>query len=244
VFAEEEAALLVAAGASPPELEALVARRAAGEPLEHLLGWAEFCGLRVTVTAGVFVPRRRTGLLVREAVRAVRAREVVVDLCCGSGAVAAAVVASVPGVEMHASDVDPVATACAAVNLGDRGAVHTGDLYDALPDRLRRRVDLLVANAPYVPTEAIATMPPEARDHEPPVALDGGRDGLDVQRRIIAEARDWLSPRAHLLIETGRRQAAGTVAACLAAGLDARVVTDDDLDATVVVATPSVRLPE
>ena len=80
-------------------------------------------------------------------------------------------------------------------------------------------------------------MPPEARDHEPRVALDGGADGLDVQRRIIAEAPRWLSPGGHLLIETGRSQAAGTVAACAAAGLDARVVTDDDLDATAVVAT-------
>ncbi len=85
-------------------------------------------------------------------------------------------------------------------------------------------------------------MPPEARDHEPRVALDGGGDGLDVQRRIIAEAREWLSPTGRLLIETGRTQAAGTIAACEAAGLDARVVTDDDLDATAVVATPVRRL--
>ncbi len=167
---------------------------------------------------------------------------VVVDLCCGSGAVGTAILAEVPGIKVHAADVDPVATACAATNLGDRGQVHTGDLYAALPDHLRGRVDVLVANAPYVPTDAISTMPPEARDHEPRVALDGGGDGLDVQRRIIAEARDWLSPSGHLLIETGRSQAAGTVAACQAAGLDARVVADDELDATAVVATPVRRL--
>jgi len=161
---------------------------------------------------------------------------VVVDLCCGSGAVGTAIVSEVPGVEVHAADVDPVATACAAQNLGDRGQVHTGDLYDALPGDLRGRVDVLVANAPYVPTDAIATMPPEARDHEPRVALDGGGDGLDVQRRIIAEAREWLSPTGHLLIETGRSQAAGTVAACAAADLRAQVVTDEDLDATAVRA--------
>ena len=119
---------------------------------------------------------------------------VVVDLCCGSGAVGTAIVSEVPGVEVHAADVDPVATACAAQNLGDRGGSHTGDLYAALPDDLRGRVDVLVANAPYVPTDAIATMPPEARDHEPRVALDGGGDGLDVQRRIIAEARDVALP--------------------------------------------------
>jgi release factor glutamine methyltransferase len=236
-----------------------VTRRCAGVPLEHLLGWADFCGLRVAVFPGVFVPRRRSGLLVREAISIVRdekrlestgkgafrhglprQRPVVVDMCCGSGAVAAAVVAAVSelglDVDMHAADVDPVATACAATNLDDLGEVHTGDLYDALPDRLRGHIDVLVVNAPYVPTEAIATMPPEARDHEPRVALDGGGDGLDVQRRIIAEAPGWLSPGGRLVIETGRSQASGTVAACAAAGLRAHVVTDDDLAATAVVA--------
>ena len=104
--------------------------------------------------------------------------------------------AAVPGVEVHAADVDPVATACAATNLGDRGHVHTGDLYAALPDDLRGRVDVLVANAPYVPTDAIGTMPPEARDHEPRVALDGGGDGLDVQRRIIARPATGSPPAA------------------------------------------------
>ena len=137
---------------------------------------------------------------------------------------------------MHAADIDPVATACAQENLDERGQVHTGDLYDALPAGLRGRIDVLVANAPYVPTDAIAMMPPEARDHEPRVALDGGADGLDVQRRIIERAPEWLTPRGHLLIETSRRQAAGTVAACETAGLGARVVTDDELDATAVVA--------
>ena len=95
---------------------------------------------------------------------------------------------------------------------------------------------MLVANAPNVPTDEIAMMPPEARDHEPRVALDGGTDGLDVQRRIIEPACEWLSPGGHLLIETSRRQSAGTVAACETAGLVARVVTDDELDATAVVA--------
>ena len=113
-------------------------------------------------------------------------------------------------------------------------------LYDALPDHLRGRVDVLVANAPYVPTAAIATMPPEAREHEPLVALDGGPDGVGLHRRIAAGAPDWLAPGGHLLIETGRHQASLTVAACEAAGLTARVVTDDDLEATAVVATPSV----
>ena len=166
----------------------------------------------------------------------------VVDLCCGSGAVGAAIAhelsdaaADVYGADVYAADLDPVCVACARQNLGaDR--VFEGDLYAALPGALRGRVDVLVANAPYVPTHAIATMPPEARDHEPQVALDGGGDGLDVQRRIIAGAPEWLAPHGHLVIETSRSQAAGTVAACDGAGLAARVETDDDLDATAVVA--------
>ncbi|WP_299951704.1 putative protein N(5)-glutamine methyltransferase [uncultured Modestobacter sp.] len=235
VFAEEEAALLAeAASSSSAELADLVARRVAGEPLEQVLGWAEFCGLRFVVEPGVFVPRQRTRLLVREAAALAAPGDVVLDLCCGVGAVGTAVAVAVGSVELHAADVDPVAVRCARRNVP--GAVHCGDLYDALPDELRGRVDVLVVNAPYVPTEAIALMPPEARDHEARAALDGGPDGLDVQRRVAAGAPDWLAPGGALLIETSRQQADRTLALCTAAGLAARVVTDDDLAATVVVA--------
>ncbi len=261
VFAEDEADLLVAAAGDPEALASMVARRLAGEPVEAIVGWASFCGLRIVVAPGVFVPRRRTELLVREALSIVRDVSVVisadeprkghglsrvVELCCGTGAIGAAILDGLVssadevgtpagGLELHAADIDPRATACARKNLGGRGQVHTGDLYDALPADLRGRVDLLVANAPYVPTAEIAMMPPEARDHEPRVALDGGPDGLDVQRRIIEGAPEWLAPGGHLLIETSRHQAAGTVAACESAGLVAQVVLDDDLDATAVV---------
>jgi len=219
-----------------------------------VLGWAEFCGLRIQVGAGVFVPRARTGLLVDLAVTIVRHEKhrsgavagafrdgvspLVVDLCCGSGAVGAAV-AAVSEAEVYAADLDPICVACARQNLPPE-QVFEGDLYDALPTTLRGRVDVLVANAPYVPTDAIAMMPPEARDHEPRVALDGGEDGVDLHRRIAGGARDWLAPGGHLVIETSRHQAALTVAACEDAGLTARIVTDDDLEATTVVATPSV----
>jgi release factor glutamine methyltransferase len=236
VFAEDEAALLLAAAEDPARLDALVARRVAGEPLEHLLGWAEFCGLRVAVTPGVFVPRRRTEALVAEAVARARPEAVVVDLCCGSGAVGAAVSAAVPGVEMHAADVDPAAVACARTNL-PAARVHEGDLFDALPTELRGRVELLVANAPYVPTAAIGLMPPEAREHEPAVALDGGDDGLAVLRRIVHGAPDWLAPGGALLFETDTEQAADAAAALAAAGLDPLVVEDDDRSATVLIGT-------
>jgi release factor glutamine methyltransferase len=253
VFAEDEASLLLSAASDPATLAAMVERRVAGEPVETIVGWAAFCGLRIVVAPGVFVPRRRTELLVREAISVVqwKVAEIspdrqpfatglpIVELCCGTAAVATAIGAgmgeSAGWLDVHAADIDPRATECARENLGELGQVHTGDLYDALPVDLRGRVDVLVANAPYVPTDEIAMMPPEARDHEPRVALDGGPDGLDVQRRIIDGAPDWLAPGGHLLIETSRRQATETVAAFGAAGLRTRVVTDDDLDATAVV---------
>jgi release factor glutamine methyltransferase len=236
VFAEDEAGLLVAASGSPEELAELVDRRVAGLPLEQVLGWAEFCGLRIAIDPGVFVPRRRTEFLVAEAAALTRSGTVVVDLCCGSGAISAALAAAVPGIEVHAADVDPAAVSCARRNL-PAGQVHEGDLFDALPPVLRNRVAVLVANVPYVPTDAIALMPPEAREHEPRVALDGGDDGLDVARRVIAAAPGWLAPGGSLLFETGEQQASAAVAAVRAGGLAARVASDDELGATVVVGT-------
>jgi release factor glutamine methyltransferase len=246
VFAEDEAALLVAGSATPADLAVLVDRRVAGLPLEHVLGWAGFCGLRIAVDPGVFVPRRRTEFLVHEAAALLRApgaapRPVVVDLCCGSGAVGTALATLLPRVELHAADVDPAAVACARRNVeAVGGRVHEGDLYEPLPAGLVGRVDVLVANAPYVPSAAIGLMPPEARVHEPLVALDGGADGLDVQRRVTAAAPRWLAPGGHLLIETSERQAPLTAEAFARGGLVPRVTTSEELDATVVVGTRPV----
>jgi release factor glutamine methyltransferase len=241
VFAEDEAVLLVAAARTEADLDALVHRRAAGEPLEHVLGWAEFCGLRIAVDPGVFVPRRRTEFLVRQAAALARSGAVVVDLCCGSGAVGAALAATLDRVELHAVDVDPAAVACARRNVAAVGGrVYRGDLDRPLPVALRGRVDVLVANAPYVPTEAIGLMPPEARVHEPRVALDGGPDGLDVLRRVAARAPEWLAAGGHLLFETGERQAPHIVDAVARAGLAPRVTGDADQGATVVIGTRPV----
>ncbi len=241
VFAEDEAALLVRAARSPDELESMVGQRVSGRPLEHVVGWAELCGVRVVVSDGVFVPRRRSELLVRAAAEVATergVRPVVLDLCCGCGAVGVVVAALVGDVELHAAELDPVSAACARRNLGPvGGVVHEGDLYDALPATLRGRVDVLVVNAPYVPTADIAFLPAEAREFEPRVALDGGADGVDVQRRVAAGATEWLAPGGHLLIETSERQAPLTVAAVAGAALATRVRTDDDLGATVVIGT-------
>jgi release factor glutamine methyltransferase len=239
VFAEDEARLLAAAARTPADLAGLVDRRVVGEPLEHVLGWAEFCGLRIAVDPGVFVPRRRTELLVREAATLLRGRAappVVVDMCCGSGAVGAVVAEAVGPVQLHATEIDPAAVRCARRNLAAAGGhVYQGDLYAPLPPHLRGGVDVLVANVPYVPTGEVAHMPPEARDHEPRVALDGGADGLDVLRRVAAAAPGWLAPGGHLLIETSDRQAATAMAAFARSGLTPRLVTDDELAATAVV---------
>lgn len=241
VFAEEEARLLAEAAATPEELEALVARRVAGEPLEPLVGFVEFCGLRIHVEPGVFVPRQRTALLAETAAAlAARARAAgrpgpVLDLCCGAGAIGAVVLDRVPDARVYAADIEPAAVRCARRTLPS-ARVFEGDLFDPLPGALRGRFAVIAVNAPYVPTDAIALMPPEARLHEPVVALDGGTDGLDIHRRVAAVVAEWLAPGGTLLIEAGEEQAATSAALFAAAGLTARVVTDEERGATVVVA--------
>lgn len=254
VFAEAEAALLLEAATSDAALEALVGRRVAGEPLEHVVGWAEFRGLRVAVGPGVFVPRHRTEALVREAARLAarpdgRRPAVVLDLCCGSGAIGAAVAAATAAttpVELHAADVDPVAVGFARRNVAEVGGrVYEGDLFAPLPATLCGRVDVLVANVPYVPTDAIALLPPEARDHEPRRTLDGGADGLDVLRRVAAGAARWLAPGGTLLVETSRRQSATAQAVIAAGGLTPGLAEpsdeDDEDDALVALGTAPAR---
>jgi release factor glutamine methyltransferase len=237
VFAEDEAALLMAAADSPAELAANVQRRIAGEPLEVILGWAEFAGLRIGVAPGVFVPRRRTEYLVRQALKLVPPSAVVVDLCCGTGALGAAMASARPDIRLFASDIEPAAVRCARDNLTGIGQVLGGDLFEALPVALRGTIDILLVNAPYVPTAEIAGMPPEARIHEPAVALDGGGDGLDIHRRVAAEAPGWLAPGGTLLIETSSRQSAEAVRIFTRVGLTARVKHSKKRDATVVLGT-------
>ncbi|MCI4040289.1 putative protein N(5)-glutamine methyltransferase [Streptomyces sp. TRM75563] len=237
VFAEDEAHLLHEAAASPDELSALVERRAAGLPLEHVLGWAEFHGRRYAVDPGVFVPRRRTEFLVAQAAALAPRRAVVVDLCCGSGALGVALAAASEAAELHACDVEPAAVRCARRNVGELGRVHEGDLFAPLPAALRGRVDVLLANVPYVPTDDVELLPAEARVHEPRVALDGGGDGLDVMRRVAAEAPEWLAPGGILLVEASERQRDTAVGVLRAAGLSPRVLVSEELYATVLVGT-------
>ncbi|WP_316751525.1 putative protein N(5)-glutamine methyltransferase [Streptomyces herbicida] len=236
VFAEDEAELILATARTPDELAAMVDRRVAGLPLEHVLGWAEFHGLRISLEPGVFVPRRRTEFLVGQALAQAPHTSVVVDLCCGSGAVGAALAAALGRVELHAADVDPAAVRCARRNIAAFGGhAHTGDLFDALPGGLRGRVGILAANVPYVPTDEVDLLPVEARDHEPLVALDGGADGLDILRRVAAAAPQWLAPGGCVLVETSERQAPSAVEAFTHAGLSTRLAVSEELSANVVI---------
>jgi release factor glutamine methyltransferase len=267
VYAEEEARLLAAAAGSAEELATMVSRRAAGQPLEHVAGWAEFCGLRMVVSPGVFVPRRRTEFLVAEAAALLRqgrsgpgpagpgpaepgpaggpaAPPVVVDLCCGCGALGAALAAVAGPAEVHAVDIDPAAVRCAQQNLAAAGGhAYLGDLDAPLPPALRARVAVLLANVPYVPSGEIALLPAEAREHEARAALDGGPDGLAVFRRVAAVAPGWLAPGAALLTEVSDRQVNAAAAAAAAAGLAPRIVRSAELDATVLIATRPAAVP-
>lgn len=238
VYAEDEALLLMAAAESAADLDSMVQRRVSGLPLERVVGWAEFCGLRVALAPGVFVPRRRTEFLVEQAVDLLghRSRSVAVDLCCGSGAVAAALLAALGRLEMYAVDIDPAAVACARRNVATVGGqVFEGDLYEPLPLSLLGRVDLLVANAPYVPTGLLGLLPAEARLYEPGIALDGGHDGLDILRRVIVGAPTWLAAGGHLLVESSEEQSAELADAIRQAGLQPRVANSAERGACVVI---------
>lgn len=241
VFAEDEALLLQQAACTPAELEAMIGRRVSGLPLEQVIGWAEFCGLRILVDSGVFVPRRRSEFLVETAVSlAAKDRAVVLDLCCGTGALGLAVAARLGAAELHAADIDPVAVGCARRNVEPAGGhVYQGDLFDPLPDGLRAAVTVLICNAPYVPAGEVRFLPPEARDYEPRTALDGGADGLAVLRAVAARAPRWLAPGGHLLVETSQTQAPLMAQSMSAAGLTAAIHNREESGATVVTGSHS-----
>jgi len=238
VFADDEARLLIDTAATPAALDDMVRRRAGGLPLEQVIGWAEFCGQRIVVDPGVFVPRRRSEFLVIQAAALTPPNAIAVDLCCGTGALGASLAARRPLAELHATDIDPAAVRCAQKNIGSVGGkAYHGDLFQPLPARLRGQVFILISNAPYVPTAELTLMPPEARDHEPRVALDGGGDGLDVVRRIAADAARWLAPGGSWLVETSERQARVAEEILRGGGLDPRSVVSADHGVTVLIGT-------
>ncbi|WP_062519019.1 putative protein N(5)-glutamine methyltransferase [Demequina silvatica] len=236
VFAEDEATLIrEAADGDDARLEAMLARRIAGDPLEQVVGWVAFAGLRIPVAPGMFVPRRRTELVARLASAAAPPDGVVVDLCCGVGAIAVAVAAARPDVTVVAADVDPAAVALAAASLAPYRASSLVSDVDAALRHLDGTVDVLAACPPYVPTAAIPLMPREARDHEPRRALDGGPDGARLQRAVLAASSRLLRPGGTVVVETSEALIGLTAEAAADEGLVVRVERDEELGAVVVV---------
>jgi release factor glutamine methyltransferase len=255
VYAEDEARILTESARSGAELETFLGRRAAGEPLEYVVGWAEFCGLRITVNHGVFVPRRRSEFLAECAIRAVSAAALVagrepgpvklLDMCCGSGAIGLAVAIRSDNVDVLACDSSSAAVECARQNLAPVcGRVYEGDLYGPLPGAEMNSVDLIVASAPYVPTKEIPRLPAEARLYEPASALDGGADGTRLQSRILVSAREWLREGGLVMMETAPSMSDLTAATAENSGFVVEVRRSPERDAAVIVATPSrIRTP-
>jgi release factor glutamine methyltransferase len=239
VFPEDELDALAAAASTDAELRALVARRVAGEPVEYLVGHAEFAGLQLRVASGVFVPRFRTEFLAGLAADRVVSGQRLLDLGCGVGTIAAFVASRVSGVWITAVDVDPVALECACVNLPGATVVLAGR-----PGELPAGpFDLIVANLPYVPSVEVALMPRDARDHEFLAALDGGPDGLGPLRLYAPGLPRLLAQGGRFLVEVAEDQASGACGILQDAGLaSVSVHHDEEVDATVIEASHSSTL--
>ena len=211
--ADQEAdALFNASHEGVGSVEALLARRLSGEPLAWIIGSVPFCGIRLQVDAGVFVPRQHTETLARRAASLLPDNGIAIDLCTGCGAVAAVLSSAHPEATVVATDIDPVAVACARRN-GVRALL--GDLDGPLPPSLRGGADVVTAAVPYVPTEELHLLPRDVLAHEPRNALDGGKRGTTMLIRVAKAAPLWLSHSGRLLLELGGGQA-GQLATTLA----------------------------
>jgi len=198
-----------------------VSRRARREPLQRILGWEEFRGVRVRLTDAVLVPRPETETLVEWALALLppsgARRHMAIDLGTGSGCIACALTAERPDLDVVAVDISPAAVAVArenarALGLSARVRVVAADLLDAVGDL---RADLIISNPPYLPSDLVGDLAPEVSAHEPRLALDGGRDGLAVIRRIVGSARRCLRPSGALVVETAGGAQASSAAALL-----------------------------
>jgi release factor glutamine methyltransferase len=234
---DEADALLHAAGDDAGVLAAMVARRIEGEPLAWITGSIRFCGLDVRVTPGVYVPRWQTEPLARMATSLLPADGVAIDLCTGAGAIAMLLAVAAPTARVVATDVDPVAVACACANGVDARA---GWLDDPLPDSLEGTVDVLTAVPPYVPTSELRFLPRDVQRYEPRAALDGGTEGTEMLMEIVRRAPRWLRPGGNMLLELGGDQAEAIAPVALAAGFDRPdVLRDAEGDPRGIVARRS-----
>lgn len=215
----------------------LIRRRGQGEPLQTLIGSVGFHSREFKVREGVFIPRPETELLVEAGLELLRPADHsllaprAAEVGCGSGVIAVSLAAEVPRLEIWATDVNEEAVALTARNAarhGVDGRVHplAGDLLQPVPAHLRGTLELLVSNPPYIRRDALAGLPREVR-HDPPVALDGGEDGLEVSRALAAAAPRWLAPGGWLALEIGADQGQSVPDLLQRAGLEEIAVRQD-----------------
>jgi release factor glutamine methyltransferase len=235
----EADALFLASSEGVGRIEELVARRLQGEPLAWITGSVLFCGVRILVDPGVFVPRPHTEAMAERALSLLPAAGIAVDLCTGSGAVAAVLASAHPEATVVATDIDPVAVACAGRN-GVRAL--TGDLDEPLPPSLRGRVDVLTAVVPYVPTEELPFLTRDVLANEPRTALDGGPRGTRVLVRAAEAAARWLGPGGSVLLELGGDQASEVAKVSAGIGLsEIRVHRDGEGQDRAIEARAGMR---
>ena len=236
IAADEEAdELLACAAGDGDRLREIVHRRLNGEPLAWITGSISFCGLEVRIAPGVYVPRWQSEPLARRAVERLPANGVAIDLCTGAGAIAKVLASERPKARVVASDLDERSCACAAANGVE---VCRGDLFGPLPRALEGHVDLVVGVVPYVPTRALALLARDTLEFEAPLSYDGGPDGTDILRRVVADSAVFLREGGALLLELGGDQA-DTLESDLVDGgfVDMRRFVDEDDDVRGIEAT-------
>ena len=232
VAAEAETVELLAVAADGATLETMVQRRQRGEPLPWIVGSTMFAGRRLHIAPGVYVPRPQSEDLARRAAARLPKRGAAIDLCTGSGAIAGHLMAKAPSASVVGVDLDPIAAACARTN----GVLAVVADLEALPFR-DGTADVVVAVAPYVPTAEVAFLPADVQAYEPRAALDGGADGLDLVRRVIAAARRLLRPGGWVLTEIGGDQDERLAAVLIDAGFcNVEVWHDEDGDLRGIAA--------
>ena len=232
VFAEREAAFVRRHLIDPGDVERAVAARAAGVPLEQAVGVAEFDGVTVAVAEGVFVPRRRAEAIPEVAAAHRPDARFVVDLGCGCGALAAALTRLLPAAHVHAVDLDPTSVVVARANGRRFGfSAHHGSWWGGLPHGLRGRIDLAVGYLPHVPSARVDGIHPDFRAHEPRATVDGGSDGLDHLRAVIAPLAEWLAPGGAFVTLLSIEQATQ---------VPGRIAWQDDEDAVLVLDAEAV----